>query len=94
MNASVVELAYSRRGVALSGITTGDIDGGVVPFIAIQLVLVVILVFFPQLALYCRQSRLAARVRHPMPAYKNSGWSVTLHPLALGKLIGLRSGCS
>ncbi|WP_322496163.1 hypothetical protein [Chloroflexus sp.] len=47
MNASVVELAYSLRGVEPSGITTGDIYRSVVPFIAIQLMIVVTLIFFP-----------------------------------------------
>ncbi|MCX7859803.1 MAG: TRAP transporter large permease subunit [Chloroflexus sp.] len=43
---------FYLRGVAPPGITTGDIYRGVVPFIAVQLMIVVILIFFPQLALY------------------------------------------
>ncbi|WP_448337236.1 TRAP transporter large permease [Chloroflexus aurantiacus] len=43
---------FYLRGVAPPGITTGHIYRGVVPFIAIQLTIVVILIFFPQLALY------------------------------------------
>lgn len=43
---------FYLRGVAPPGVTTGDIYRGVVPFIAIQLAIVVILIFFPQLALY------------------------------------------
>ncbi|WP_298403280.1 TRAP transporter large permease subunit [uncultured Chloroflexus sp.] len=43
---------FYLRGVAPPGVTTGDIYRGVVPFIAIQLTIVVILIFFPQLATY------------------------------------------
>lgn len=43
---------FYLRGVAPAGVTTGDIYRGVIPFIAIQLMIVVILIFFPQLALY------------------------------------------
>lgn len=43
---------FYLRGVAPPGITTADIYRGVVPFIAIQLTIVVVLIFFPQLALY------------------------------------------
>ncbi|MGB9737618.1 TRAP transporter large permease [Chloroflexus sp.] len=43
---------FYLRGVAPPGVTTADIYRGVVPFIAIQLAIVVILIFFPQLALY------------------------------------------
>ncbi|MEJ5346873.1 MAG: TRAP transporter large permease subunit [Chloroflexus sp.] len=43
---------FYLRGVAPPGITTTDIYRGVVPFIAIQLMIVVVLIFFPQLALY------------------------------------------
>lgn len=43
---------FYLRGVAPPGITTTDIYRGVVPFIAIQLTIVVVLIFFPQLALY------------------------------------------
>ncbi len=43
---------FYLRGVAPAGITTGDIYRGVIPFIAIQLTIVIILIFFPQLALW------------------------------------------
>ena len=43
---------FYLRGVAPAGVTTGDIYRGVIPFIAIQLMIVVILIFFPQLALW------------------------------------------
>jgi TRAP-type mannitol/chloroaromatic compound transport system permease large subunit len=43
---------FYLRGVAPEGVTTGDIYRGVIPFIAIQLMIVVILIFYPQLALY------------------------------------------
>jgi tripartite ATP-independent transporter DctM subunit len=43
---------FYLRGVAPEGVTTGDIYRGVIPFIAIQLMIVVILIFFPQLALW------------------------------------------
>ncbi|MGQ9612810.1 MAG: TRAP transporter large permease [Chloroflexus sp.] len=43
---------FYLRGVAPPGITTADIYRGVIPFIAIQLAIVIILIFFPQLALY------------------------------------------
>jgi len=43
---------FYLRGVAPAGVTTGDIYRGVVPFIAIQLAIVIILIFFPQLALW------------------------------------------
>ncbi|WP_028457263.1 TRAP transporter large permease subunit [Chloroflexus sp. Y-396-1] len=43
---------FYLRGVAPAGVTTGDIYRGVIPFIAIQLTIVIILIFFPQLALY------------------------------------------
>ncbi len=43
---------FYLRGVAPAGVTTGDIYRGVIPFIAIQLMIVVILIFYPQLALY------------------------------------------
>jgi len=43
---------FYLRGVAPAGVTTADIYRGVVPFIAIQLAIVIILIFFPQLALW------------------------------------------
>jgi tripartite ATP-independent transporter DctM subunit len=43
---------FYLRGVAPAGVTTGDIYRGVIPFIAIQLMIVVILIFYPQLALW------------------------------------------
>jgi len=43
---------FYLRGVAPPGITTSDIYRGVIPFIAIQLTIVIILIFFPQLALW------------------------------------------
>jgi tripartite ATP-independent transporter DctM subunit len=43
---------FYLRGVAPEGVTTGDIYRGVIPFIAIQLMIVVILIFYPQLALW------------------------------------------
>lgn len=43
---------FYLRGVAPPGITTTDVYRGVVPFIAIQLMVVIILIFFPQLVLY------------------------------------------
>lgn len=43
---------FYLRGVAPPGITTTDIYRGVIPFIAIQLMVVIILIFFPQLVLY------------------------------------------
>ncbi len=43
---------FYLRGVAPPGVTTGDIYRGVIPFIAIQLTIVIILIFFPQLALW------------------------------------------
>ena len=43
---------FYLRGVAPPGVTTTDIYRGVIPFIAIQLMVVIILIFFPQLVLY------------------------------------------
>ncbi len=43
---------FYLRGVAPPGVTTSDIYRGVIPFIAIQLTIVIILIFFPQLALW------------------------------------------
>ncbi|WP_322816859.1 TRAP transporter large permease subunit [Chloroflexus sp.] len=43
---------FYLRGVAPPGITTIDIYRGVIPFIAIQLTIVIILIFFPELTLY------------------------------------------